>query len=71
MGITERGTRKQVIMAELPESDAAAFWEICKRKQRTTGFVAGEILRAWLHESREPQRADSIASGHQCTAPEK
>jgi len=66
--------RPYVVFAPISGDDLARFRRICRRRQRTTEFLAGEALRAWIdaedappssgsHEAGTSSHADTAGSG--------
>ncbi|PZR99901.1 MAG: hypothetical protein DLM70_14480 [Chloroflexi bacterium] len=45
--------RIHVVYAPISESDLDAYRTICRHKQRTTEFMAGEVLHKWIESHVE------------------
>jgi hypothetical protein len=52
--------RDHVIFAAISSSDLAAFRIICAHRQRTTEFLAGQIIHDWIQANPPSNTKSSV-----------
>jgi hypothetical protein len=62
---TTKDRRDQIIFTPISAPDLEAFREICRHKQRTTEFIAGEVLHAWIEEQIDSQAEPAVTREEQ------
>jgi hypothetical protein len=55
--------RKHIVFTPISDHDLSSLRIICRRRQRTTEFVSGEVLHAWI--AKQAYGADPAESEEQ------